>query len=125
MSSLCVVAMGSDAGQPRHGTGIVPSCSRVAGVERDTGGMSCCASMCHRWPALGGTGVSARSPGQAKPRAGAVGDAADEAAPSPVQSRVTSGPSTYSAAAQVFDQINFYYYQSDWSVESKRAFPSH
>lgn len=30
-----------------------------------------------------------------------------------------------SAMAQVFNQINFYHNQSDWSVESKRAFPTH
>lgn len=76
-------------------------------------------------PALGGTGVSSRSPGQVKPRAGAVGAAAEEAAPCPFPSRANSGPSVSCATAQVFNQINFYHNQSDWSVESKRAFPSH
>lgn len=40
-------------------------------------------------------------------------------------SRAISGSSVYSATAWVFNQINFYHNQSDWSVESKRAFPSH
>lgn len=42
-----------------------------------------------------------------------------------VLSRAISGPSVYSTTAQVFDQINFYPNQSDWSVESKWAFPRH